>query len=303
MRGTFKPFHPEDFDSLLKRTAAVPDSYFPTNLELPKTMRGYAELQKIYRAICLGGRRGESVHLEQNPSDQYGRTVLDLLQANFEVDHALAAHVAGIAAHSTSVCINNRSSVQSSSGREFFMLAEVLDSTLKPTLLGPGLVETFGMGPVATVLYSRPDDEVAVTTPIFTAMSYREMARTVATTPLPDLKKLPCPSFGYMVLCEAIYDRVYLPPSSFEDSDPGGRWASFNQTEPRLDISAKDKLLGMSPEMNEISAGIRSIEPVGTSLTPGFTVECEIDGTPTNFEVWFLRNYRTGQVKGKAFER
>jgi|688.fasta_scaffold05602_18 hypothetical protein len=303
MRGTFKPFRPEDFDSLLKRTASVPDTYFPTALELPKTMRGYAELQKIYRAICLGGRRSETVHLEQNPSDPYGRNVLNILQANFEVEHTVAAHVAGIVAHSTSVCINNRTSVQSSAGREFFMLAEVLDSSLKPTLLGPGLIETFGTGPVATVLYSRPDDDLAVSTPIFTAMSFREMARTVVTTPLPDLKKLPCPSFGYMLLCEAIYDRVYSSPRSSGDMGSRGGQAPLHHSEPRLDLSEQEKLLGMSAEMNEISVGIRKIDRVGTSLTPGFTVECEVDGTLANFEVWFLRNYRTGQARGVAFER
>ena len=303
MKSTFKPFRPEDFEAVLDKTASVPDSYFPTELELPKTMRGYAELQKLYHAACIGGRRGESLYLEQSPTDEYGRAILKLLQVDFESDHAVAAHVLGIAAHATSVCINNRTSVQSSKGREFFMLAEVLDSALKPTLLGPGLVETFGMGPVATVLYARPDEELVASTPIFTAMSFREMARTLATTPLPDLKRLPCPSFGYLLLCDAIFERVYSahPGKRYEEHRSGGSLPS--SSEPRLDLSAREMLLGMSPEITELSFGIRKIDPVGTSLTPGFAVECEIDGSPAQFEVWLLRNHRTGQVSGAAFER
>lgn len=303
MKSTFEPFRPQDFDSVLKKTASIPDSYFPTSLELPKTMRGYAELQKIYRAVCSGGRRGESLYIEQTPLDEYGRAILKLLQVEFESDLVVASHVLGIPAHATSVCINNRTSVQSSSGREFFVLAEVLDSALKPTLVGPGLTESFGMGPVATVLYARPDDEIIANLQVFTAMSFREMARTVATTPLSDLKKLPCPSYGYMLLCEAIYDRVYSAPPSGGEEELASHSMWRYTSDPRLDLSSKEKLTGMCPEMVELSSGIHKITPVGTGLTPGFFVECEIDGIRQNFEVWFLRNYRTGQVRGAAFTR
>lgn len=293
MKSTFQPFRSEDFNTVLQGPSSRPDDYFSIASGLPKVMRGYAEIHKLYHAACLGGRRGHRVYLHNNPSDNFSRRILNSIQLDFHADHAITSHQLGIAAHSTSVCIINRTCVEHADGREYFVLAETLDSALKPTVLGPGLVETFGMGPVAMVIHARLDTDGVSCAPIFTSMSFREVAQTLATTALQELKEIPCPSYGYALLCQAIHDRIYSPRAELWEDEARSFGAGRE--------NARSSFQGMSAELLQISAGIRSIKPVGAYLTPKFSVEGQFEGYSESFYVSLIRNARTGQLRGEAF--
>lgn len=303
MKSKFEPFAPKDFSPLLEKLKSMPESYFPSDQDLRPSMRGYAEIHKMYRSACFDGRRGPKVKMACNPSDATSLSGLDRLANNFTSEQSAFAHRHGIPANGFSTCIVDRARVEDHGSSSYFLLAETLDSSLRPTLIGPGFVETYSKGPVATVARLLADDGKMAVQPLFTALAFREMASSLISTPLPELLKVPSPSFGFALICGAIEERLRRPSygnradyrsqfSANEEDDDTECWMPFSTGGGRSHILADFSL---------VSESIRAIHFIESQLCPSFSVICDFEGFKKRFEVMLTRNPRNGLVTANVF--
>lgn len=292
MLQNFPAFRPEDFSRALEEVKGLPDNYRPKPEELQKSVRGYAEVNRMYHAACFDGRRGPYVRMHFNPSVGVDANILtDLSEKFFAQVGDMAAHYK-IPKEGYSICIQDKSCLIIKDEYEYFMLAEILDGHLRPTIIGPGCVDSFMTAPVAFVVGFNGKVDVGFMFPIFTVLAFREVVKKVSETPLHELQRIPTPSHGFSLICGAIC-------RSLNDDESGPSWLK-NSLAGEDGQCERLKPIFMPSNFNCVSDAVRELTFEGSLHCPIFKVTCDFDGSIQEYKVKLARNTRFGQVTAGA---
>lgn len=292
----FPPFNPSQFSTMLDEVRKLPENYHPTDAEFGKTLRGHAEINKLYRSACFDGRRGPSVKMHFNPHTASDAEAFNQLFCEFRNEQASFAQQHGIHPDGYATCILDHSLLTEGDESSYFLLVEVLDGNLHPSILGPGSVESFTQGPVAMMIGTtqKPGSEFAC--PIFTRLAFRELTHRLASTPLAQLQRSPTPSHAYALLCDAIKQHISSPSdSAYRDV--------YGDVTPLEELDVADmgrsqgiNFLNMPRDFSFASEAVRHVEDESSYLDPRFKVVCNFDGRVETFVVKFQLNSRWGNI-------
>lgn len=292
MLQNFPSYSPEDFSKVLEEVRQLPDNYRPQPEELQKAVRGYAEINRLYRAACFDSRRGPYVRMHFNPGVGEEANVLRDLYGKFFAQIRDLADGYGIPAQGYSICVQDKSFLTVEDECEYFVLAEILDGHLRPAIIGPSCVESLKKAPVAFMVGLNSKGDGGYIYPILTNLAYTEVIQKINSTPLHELKQTPTPSHGFSLICEAIR-------RSLDSSDSPSKWSAHSEPRAAADTGKLD-FLYMPSDIEYVSDAVQELAMEGPIHSPVFKVVCNFYGSLHDFKIEFSRRSKFGQVTAVA---
>ena len=279
----FTPFNQQHFRELERQFQEL-TSTIPTEHDFRGVPRGYAEINKLfYRSMANGRRRNEACIQKEALSD-HDHKVLATLQSDLGYDIATIAHDMNIPQDGYTLRVTNRQVMITGTGKEYYLLAQILDSDMRSTIIAPGCVESFYSAPVALFVSYSPCSYEPSCAPLVTALAFREMSQRLRNTQLDELKREWCPTFAYSLVCAAI-ERREKPPVS-----PSTEGGAGQATGLRLDFYF------MPPVDVGVSQQIQKIEFVSRYFDPTFSVTRNLGTGVETTHVQLRRSAQFGQV-------
>jgi len=242
--------------------------------------RGYAEINALFDRSVVNGRGRGEVRIQRGDISERDHRVLADLQADLMYDIATIANRMDIPQDGYILRVTNRQVAITERGSEYYLLAEILDSDMRPTIIAPGCAESFHTAPVALFVSYSPRSCEPYCAPLITSLAFREMSRHLRDTPLEQLRREKCPSLAYSLICAAIERRQR------SSGNPQVELLAAHNTGMRLDFCL------MPSAAARVSREIVKIDPVDKCFDPMFLITRD---SGEGVQVWQVQLRRLGQ--------
>lgn len=257
--ANFVPFNQTHFRELERQFREL-QSPIPSDHDFRRVPRGYAEINTLFDRSVVNGRGRGEVRIQRGHISERDHRLLADLQADLMYDIATIANRMDIPQDGYILRVTNRQVAITERGSEYYLLAEILDSDMRPTIIAPGCVESFHTAPVALFVSYSPRSCEPYCAPLMTSLAFREMSRHLRDTPLEQLRQEKCPSLAYALICAAI-ERRQRP-----SGNPQVELVSAQNTGTRLDFYLMPSVAA------QVSREIVKIEAINQSFDPMFLI-------------------------------